>query len=187
MNCPLLAVFIIFIIFCHQVVYFIHLVFRQPRELNLCPLTMAQTVSPWRSPLDQGASLRPMMFGLEIVNLGNIFGGWLCSKGHSNNTWHARWGGGGSTNCHTDFLNTVSDGFLKEKFCLKASFKKHFLYILFHSWKHDRLKNDNLWKEKCHTGRDGGSEKCQKVSRIIWMAPNQNWLKIKLLLQEKAY
>jgi hypothetical protein len=38
------------------VVNFIHLVFRQTRELNLRPRTMAQTVSPGRSPLDQGAS-----------------------------------------------------------------------------------------------------------------------------------
>ncbi len=44
--------------FCHQVVHLIHLVFRWTRELNPRPRTMAQTVSPWYSPLDQGASPR---------------------------------------------------------------------------------------------------------------------------------
>ncbi len=48
----LLAVFIIFVLFCHQVVHFIHLVFRQTRALNSCPRTMAQTVSPWHSQLN---------------------------------------------------------------------------------------------------------------------------------------
>jgi hypothetical protein len=57
-DLPLLAVFIIFVLFCHQVVCLIHLVFRQTRELNSRPRTMAQTVSPRRSPLDQGASLQ---------------------------------------------------------------------------------------------------------------------------------
>ncbi len=55
-DLPLLAVFIIFDLFCHQVVYFIHLVYRQTRELNSRPRTMAQIVSPRCSPLDQGAS-----------------------------------------------------------------------------------------------------------------------------------
>ncbi len=55
-NLPLLAVFIIFVLFCHQVVHLIHLVFRPTRELNSRPMTMAQTVGPRRSPLDQGAS-----------------------------------------------------------------------------------------------------------------------------------
>jgi hypothetical protein len=55
-DLPLLDVFIIFVLFCHQVVHFIHLVFRRTRELNSRPRTMAQTVSPQRSPLDQGAS-----------------------------------------------------------------------------------------------------------------------------------
>jgi hypothetical protein len=57
-DLPLLAVFIIFVLFCHQVVHFIHLVFRQTWELNSHPRTVAQTVSPQRSPLDQGASPR---------------------------------------------------------------------------------------------------------------------------------
>ncbi len=60
-DLPLLAVFIIFVLFCHQVVILIHLVFRQTRELNSCPRTMAQTVSPQRSPLDQGASPRQIL------------------------------------------------------------------------------------------------------------------------------
>ncbi len=50
------AVFLIFILFCHQVARLIHLVFRQTRELNSRPMTMTQTVSPQCSPLDQGAS-----------------------------------------------------------------------------------------------------------------------------------
>ncbi len=55
-DLPLLAVFIFFVLFCYQVVNFIHLVFRQTRELNSRPRTMAQTASPRHSPLDQGAS-----------------------------------------------------------------------------------------------------------------------------------
>jgi hypothetical protein len=46
-DLSLLAVFIIFILFCHQVVCLIHLVFRQTRELNSRQRTMAQTVSPY--------------------------------------------------------------------------------------------------------------------------------------------
>ncbi len=45
-----------FLLFCHHVVHLIHQVFRQTRELNSRPRTMAQTVSPRCSPLDQGAS-----------------------------------------------------------------------------------------------------------------------------------
>jgi hypothetical protein len=63
-DLPLLAVFIIFILFCHQVVYFIYLVFRKTWELNSRPRTMAQTVSPRRSPLDQGASLTFTYLGI---------------------------------------------------------------------------------------------------------------------------
>ncbi len=55
-DLPLLAVFIIFVLFCLQVVHFIHLVFGQTGESNSHPRTMAQTVSPWRLPLDQGPS-----------------------------------------------------------------------------------------------------------------------------------
>ncbi len=38
-----------------------------------------------------------------------------------------------------------------EKVSLKArqDFKIHFLYASFHSSKHNRLKNDRIWKEKC--------------------------------------
>ncbi len=63
-DLPLLTVFIIFIFFCHHVVCFIHLVFRQTQELNSCPRTMVQTVSPKCSPLDQGAS--PSYFQYRI-------------------------------------------------------------------------------------------------------------------------
>ncbi len=46
-DLPLLAVFIIFVLFCHQVVHLIHLVFKRIWEMNLHLRTMAQTVSPW--------------------------------------------------------------------------------------------------------------------------------------------
>ncbi len=61
-DLPLLAVFIIIVLFCHQVVRFIHLVFRRTQELNSRPRTLAQTVSLWHSPLDQGASPTWMYF-----------------------------------------------------------------------------------------------------------------------------
>ncbi len=48
-DLPLLAVLIIFVLFCHQVVCLIHLVFRWTQELNSRPRTMVQTVSPLRS------------------------------------------------------------------------------------------------------------------------------------------
>ncbi len=63
----LLAVFIIFVLFCHQVVRFIQLVFRQTQELNSRPRTMAQTVSSRRSPLDHGASLTSLKAVLQKV------------------------------------------------------------------------------------------------------------------------
>ncbi len=66
-DLPLLAVFIIFFLFCHQVVHFIHLVFRRTLELNSRPRTMARTVSPQRSPLDQGASLLNKFFLLCVI------------------------------------------------------------------------------------------------------------------------
>jgi hypothetical protein len=47
---------LLFLFFCHQVVHLIHLVFRWTREWNPRLRTMAQTVSPRCSPLDQGAS-----------------------------------------------------------------------------------------------------------------------------------
>ncbi len=57
-DLPLLAVFIIFVIFCHQVVFLIHLVFKSNQGIELTSKDhVAQTVSPRRSPLDQGASL----------------------------------------------------------------------------------------------------------------------------------
>ncbi len=65
-DLPLLAVFIIFVLFCHQVVNFIHLVFRQTQELNSCPRTMAQIVSPRHSPLDQGAFPCPQILTLTM-------------------------------------------------------------------------------------------------------------------------
>ncbi len=54
--CPYWLSLLFSFFFCHQVVHLIHLVFRWTWELNPRPRTMAQTVSPWRSPLDQGAS-----------------------------------------------------------------------------------------------------------------------------------
>jgi hypothetical protein len=57
-------VFIIFVIFCHQVVHLIHLVFRWTQESNSHPRTMAQTVSPQCSPLDQGASINVWLFSV---------------------------------------------------------------------------------------------------------------------------
>ncbi len=50
---------LLFSFFCHQVVLLIHIVFRWTQELNSLPGTMAQTLSPQRSPLDQGASPNP--------------------------------------------------------------------------------------------------------------------------------
>ncbi len=55
--------------FCHLVVRFIHLVFRQTRELYSSPRTMAQTVSPRRSLLDQGASLINISFFWLAIRL----------------------------------------------------------------------------------------------------------------------
>ncbi len=54
-DLPRLAVFIIFVLFLPSS-GLIHLVFRQTRESNPHPRTMAQTVSPRCSPLDLGAS-----------------------------------------------------------------------------------------------------------------------------------
>ncbi len=56
-TCPFWLSLLFSLFICHQVVHLIHLVFRWTRELNPRPRTMAQTVSPWHSPLDQGASL----------------------------------------------------------------------------------------------------------------------------------
>ncbi len=59
---PRLAVFIIFVLFLPSS-GLIHLVFRRTRESNSHPRTMAQTVSPRCSPLDQGASwAQPSLF-----------------------------------------------------------------------------------------------------------------------------
>ncbi len=55
-TCPFWLSLLFLFFFCHQVVHLIHLVFGWTRELNTHPRTMAQTVSPWCSPLDQGAS-----------------------------------------------------------------------------------------------------------------------------------
>ncbi len=55
-SCPFWLSLLFSFFFCHQEVHLIHLVFRWTRELNPHSRTMAQTVSPWRSPLDQGAS-----------------------------------------------------------------------------------------------------------------------------------
>ncbi len=55
-TCPFWLSLLFSFFFCHQVVHLIHLVFRSSWELNPRPRTMAQTVSPWRSPLDQVAS-----------------------------------------------------------------------------------------------------------------------------------
>jgi hypothetical protein len=65
-DLTILAVFIIFVLFCQQVVRLIHLVFRQTGELNSCPRTMAQTVSPRHSPLDQAAS--PILYILDVFS-----------------------------------------------------------------------------------------------------------------------
>ncbi len=55
-TCPFWLSLLFFILFCHQVVRIFHLVFRQTRKLNSLPRTMAKTVSPQHSQLDQGAS-----------------------------------------------------------------------------------------------------------------------------------
>ncbi len=70
---------------------FTHLVFRWTRELNPRPRTMAQTASPWRSPLDQGASPVAIMFTATFSSVyvfNNLF------------TFHYRFGGTeGATFC----------------------------------------------------------------------------------------
>jgi hypothetical protein len=53
-TCPFWLFLLLSLFICHQVV---HLVFRWTRELNSHLRTMARNVSPWRSPLDKGASL----------------------------------------------------------------------------------------------------------------------------------
>ncbi len=55
-TCPFWLSLLFSFFFCHQVIHLIHLVFRWTWESNPHPTTMAQTVSPWCSPLDQGAS-----------------------------------------------------------------------------------------------------------------------------------
>ncbi len=55
-TCPFWLSLLFLCFFYHRVVHDIHLVFRWTQELNPRPRTMAQTVSPWRSPLDQGTS-----------------------------------------------------------------------------------------------------------------------------------
>ncbi len=73
--------------FCHQVVHLIHLVFRWTRELNPRPRTMAQTASPWRSPLDQGASPSALFISFifkEPILTVFIF----LLRDHSNNIGH---------------------------------------------------------------------------------------------------
>jgi hypothetical protein len=55
-TCPFWLSLLLWLFFCHQVVLLIHLVIRWALESNSCPRTMAQTVSPRHSPLDQGAS-----------------------------------------------------------------------------------------------------------------------------------
>jgi len=79
----------------------------------------------------------------------------------SNNTWHFR--GRGSTICHTNFFaswNTIYNVF----FGSEKSFLKAILGFIRYSL------TETFKKVKCHTGA-GGSEKCQKVSRIKWMDP----------------
>jgi len=55
--CVISPVFIIFVVFCHQVVHLFHLVFRWRWDSNPCSRTIAQIVSPQHSPLDKGVSL----------------------------------------------------------------------------------------------------------------------------------
>jgi hypothetical protein len=66
-DLSLLAVFIIFILFCHQVVCLMCLVFRQTQESNSHPRTNAQTVSSLRLPLGQGASPTTNFFAKQKV------------------------------------------------------------------------------------------------------------------------
>ncbi len=58
---------LLFSFFCHQVVLLIHLVLRWTRKLNLRPRTMAQTLRPRRSPLDQGASPKKIVTSYLFV------------------------------------------------------------------------------------------------------------------------
>ena len=53
MTCPIWLSLLFSVFFCHQVVHLFHLVFRWSRDSNPRLRTMAQIVSPRRSPLDQ--------------------------------------------------------------------------------------------------------------------------------------
>jgi hypothetical protein len=68
-TCPFWLSLLFLFFFCHQVVHLIHLVFRWTRELNTRPRTMPQTVSPWCSPLDQGASPQSKDFDTQYNDI----------------------------------------------------------------------------------------------------------------------
>ncbi len=86
-TCPFWLPLLFLFFFCHQVVYLIHLVFIWTRESNSRPRTMAQTVSPWCSPLDHGAS--PMY----IYSLFSVLGSVRWVEPIQSNTWSGsrRW------------------------------------------------------------------------------------------------
>ncbi len=50
LTCPFPLSLLLSLFFCHQVVHLIHLVLKWTQKWNSRSKTMAQTVSPWRSP-----------------------------------------------------------------------------------------------------------------------------------------
>ncbi len=94
MTCPFWLSLLFAFFFCHQVVHLIHLVFRWTGELNQRPRTMAQTVSPWRSPLDQGASLIKIYFFLFLCRKSVIilqWSTWWSSISDVTKFWNILW------------------------------------------------------------------------------------------------
>ena len=100
-------------------------------------------------------------------------------RGESNNRWNTLAGGEG---WGVSKVSRELFCFLKTWFWLKARlvYKWHILSLLFLTSRPISMINIHFRKRKCHKreGAGGDQKSAKKVSRIIWMAPCCNALRI---------